>query len=327
MNAVHDWPESLPPYLRHAPEMSALGTELASVRPEDWYVDGALHGRFFHYGDPAAPALVLLPPTGMSFLLLARLAYALSSDFHVVIKESKGCPDWEVELDEGEYAVERQGSELVRMVDDLGLGRVHLVGWCQAAQAIVHACQVGGMAPRTICLLAPAGLGHSVVSSEFERCALPIYCQIAEANDAEYAQRMRGLLDSPSKHADAIAALAERLSLLHLANPSAILRFSRYMRAFKDAKDPARPHVVAALSAAPACIIHSRDDVFSHYSESVQLARAVPGTELKLFQDGGHLMMFNEAGRIADQIREFVHARSLTGAADSMRAHALAGSS
>ena len=71
----------------------------------------------------------------------------------------------------------------------------------------------------------------------------------------------------------------------------------------------------------------SRDDAFSHYSESVQLARAVPGVELKLLQDGGPLMMFNEAGRIADQIREFVRARSLGGGADSMRADALAGSS
>lgn len=327
MNAMHDWPESWPAYLRHAPDLSALETELASVRPEDWHVDGALHGRFFHYGDPDAPALVLLPPTGMSFLLLSRLAHALSSDFHVVIKESKGCPDWEVDLDEDEHAVERQGSELARMVDHLRLGRVHLVGWCQAAQAIVHACQAGDMVPRTICLLAPAGLGHAVVSSEFERCALPIYCQIAEANDAEYAQRMGGLLDSPPKHADVIAALAERLSLLHLASPSAILRFSRYMRAFKEASDGTRPRAVAALSARPACIIHSRDDVFSHYSESVQLARAVPGVELKLLQDGGHLMMFNDAGRIADQIREFVRASSLAGGADSMRADALAGAS
>lgn len=327
MNARNEGPGTLPTYLRHAPDLSALAAELDAVRPYDWRVDGALHGRWFRYGDPALPALVLLPPTGMSFLLLSRLALALSADFHVVVKESRGCPDGDVALDEDAYAIERQASELVRMVADLGLGSVHLVGWCQGAQTIVHACQAGGMAPDTICLLAPAGLGYAVVGSEFERCALPIYCQIAEADDHEYAQRMGAVLESPPRHADALPALAERLSLLHLASPSAILRFSRYMRAFKQAQASSRTHAAAALSVAPVCIIHSRDDVFSHYSESVQLARVIPGAELKLFQDGGHLMMFNEAGRIADQVRGFVRARMPAAHADGPRADALIGSS
>lgn len=303
-------PDGMPAYLREAPSLTALGAELEAVAPRALVRGGSLRGRLYSYGNPASPALLLLPPTGMSFLLLSRLGLALSSDFHVIVKESKGCPDWEVEIDDGDFEVESQSEELAGIVDEIGVEEVHLVGWCQAAQTIVRACRDGRIEPRTISLLAPAGLGYAVVGSEFERCALPIYRQIADKDDPDYARRMSQVLEMPSSHEDAVESLPERLSLLHLANSAATLRFSRYMRAFENAKARIKPEVVPALSVAPTCLIHARDDVFSHYSESVQVARAVPGAELKLFREGGHLMMFKQAEHIAELIRGFVLAHS-----------------
>jgi hypothetical protein len=59
----------------------------------------------YGFGRLTAPILVMLPPAGMSFLLVSRLALALSADFQVIRWESRGCPDTVVPLTDG-------GSEL-----------------------------------------------------------------------------------------------------------------------------------------------------------------------------------------------------------------------
>jgi pimeloyl-ACP methyl ester carboxylesterase len=294
-----------PTYLRG---LNSIGIqrELAAVTIST-YVDGDGRATYlYHYGSTAAPTLILLPPTGMSFLLISRLALVLSNEFHVLSWESRGCPNTDVPMADHDTEMETQAAEFAGIVASEGIGEFHFVGWCQAAQKAVLACQsTSTLKPLSLSLIAPAGLGYSVVSSDFERCVLPVYLQMA-ARDVTYAGRMSEILDISARQSNQQGQLPERLSLFHLSSPETTFRFARYMKTFTDSKPFIKPLVHGILERVRTQLIHCRDDTFSHYSESVQLARAHTSARLELFRSGGHLFMFKQADVVAAVIRGFV---------------------
>lgn len=285
---------------------SGMQAELAATTISTFDCGDGRETYLYEYGSIAAPTLILLPPTGMSYLLVSRLALALSNEFHVLSWESRGCPNIDGPMDRHDTEMEFQAAEFASIVAAQGIHEFHFVGWCQAAQKAVLACQSNpALKPLSFSFIAPAGLGYSVVVSEFERCALPIYLQIA-GRDVAYADKMSQILDTSARQSSSEEQLPERLSLLHLSSPEATFRFARYMKAFADSKPLIKPLVDGVLNHVPTQLIHCKDDKFSHYSESVQLSREHPLARLELFPTGGHLFMFKQPDVVADVIRRFL---------------------
>lgn len=300
----------LPPYLRRA-GASAHDARLAGVEVLLRSVRGAAR-RLYRLGSGRHEPLVLLPPYGVSFLLALNLATLLADRFQVLLWESVGSPDGSVEASDADFEFALQSADIAEMIGPDAAACFHFVGWCQAAQLMVHAIAVHGLAPRTMNWIAPAGFGLMLVKPEFDRCALPIYLAI-ERQGREAAEKLSRILD---KYRDAPAdepMTGERLTMLHLADPAMTHVFARYMKCYEDNKRPAADLLPRALQHIPTQLLHCRDDTYSHYSESVQIAKRHPGATLHLMDQGGHLQIFNDPAPLASRIMHFIDEREWVG--------------
>ncbi|HWW71574.1 MAG TPA: alpha/beta fold hydrolase [Duganella sp.] len=293
-----------PDYLRAA-SLGFVADELASVRCASVLDERGRRIVLYQHGAPSLPKLVLLPPYGVSYVLLARLAALLAERFHVLSWESPGCPDNAAPVDESDLGLDWQSALLRRIVAGQGYTDFHFVGWCQAAQLAVHAVSTGAMAPATMTWIAPAGLGCAMVQSDFDRCALPIYLDI-ERGGAALAAKLAVMLDKHRSAPFSPANAAEKLTMLHLADPALTHTFSRYMGAYARNQAGVHSMLASALATCPTLAIHCKDDTYSHFSESVQLAKRSPNVALKLLPKGGHLQLFNDPATLAPLITQFI---------------------
>src|SRR6266849_6241580 len=258
-----------------------LAEELDEVRHRTVGLGDGPQRALYEFGWRSSEKVVLLPPYGMTFLLVARLGRLLAKRFHVLIWESHGCPDCSTPICDTDLELAGESRHFSEVIRHVGLTEFHFVGWCQAAQFAVHATANGYVRSRTMSWIAPAGLGYSLVKSDFDRCALPIYLDI-ERNGVSRAENLRTILDKHRDKPATEAIAAEKLTMLHLSDPQATYAFSRYMRAYEDNKRVAKQLVSRALGLVPTQAIHCRDDKFSHFSESVELSKHHPSLALRL---------------------------------------------
>lgn len=295
---------SQPEYLAQL-DTSVLQRQLCDVKIELYPDEKGCKRRLYSLGHPHRTRVVVLPPYGMSFLLVLRLAALLAERFNVLVWESGGCPDTDCEVVEADFGLAAQSRHFARILRQQGCMDFHFVGWCQSAQLAVHAVATEGLRPASMSWIAPAGFGLSLVKSEFERCALPIYLEI-ERQGREQAEKLARILNKYRDAPPSDKLTGERLTMLHLADPTATLVFSRYMKCYEDNKPVARELLAAGLNGIATQIIHCKDDNYSHYSESVQISRKYPGVELKLLDQGGHLQLFDAPEASAELVLRFI---------------------
>ena len=241
---------SKPSYLADI-DVLMLAEELKEVRHRTVAVDDRPQRTLYEFGWRNSEKVVLLPPYGMTFLLVARLGRVLAKRFHVLIWESHGCPDCSTPICDTDLGLVGESRHFSEVIKREGFKKFHFVGWCQAAQFAVHATANGYVRPRTMSWIAPAGLAYSVVKSEFDRCAfLHIYLDI-ERNGISCAEKLRTILDKHRGKPATEAIAAEKLTMLHLSDPQATYAFSRYMRAYEDNKPVAKQLVSPAISLVP----------------------------------------------------------------------------
>jgi pimeloyl-ACP methyl ester carboxylesterase len=297
-------PRSLPDYVERV-DRAFVSLELEDVRCLSVATsDGGLT-TLYEYGTEAGESIVLLPPYGMTFILVARLARLLAKRHHVVIWESKGSPDASATVSDADFGLSSQAARFARIIEARRLHEVHFVGWCQAAQIASYAVSHGLVRAKSMSWIAPAGFGYSLLPSEFDRCALPVYLEI-ERQGLDYAEKFRRVLDKHALAPATEAIVAEKLTMLHLADAQATHVFSRYMRAYEENKAVAKNTLPAAVDSVPTLAMHSRDDTFSHFSESVQIAKKHPSVRLQLLESGGHLQVFNSPTAIVAHILGFI---------------------
>lgn len=157
--------------------------------------------------------------------------------------------------------------------------------------------------------LAPAGLGFSLVTSEFERCALPIYLQI-EAQGKELGEKLAKILDKYKDQPLSEENASEKITTLHLNDTELTYRFSKYMKAYEDNKVIAKKFVSSVLELHNVMIVHSKDDTYSHFSESVQLDKQFDNVRLELQRTGGHLQLFKDAELLAKIVSDYIESCS-----------------
>lgn len=302
---------NLPNYFQQL-DLGFLKQTLSQVKSSTYLTSDKQKMRLFKFGDPSLEKLVLLPPYGMSFLLVCKLAACLSKHFYVLSWESKGCPDACVEMIQDDLKLSTQSRIFLDILQQEQFDKFHFVGWCQAAQLLIYTMFNSVLTPKTLSWIAPAGLGFSLLESEFERCALPIYLQI-EQEGIEYAKKLAVVLDKyrDKKLTEDIAA--EKLTMMHLSNVEMTYRFSNYMRSYESNKSIVKQHVQGVLKQKKVFIIHCKDDTYSHYSEAVQLEKQYRDhIQLCLLSEGGHLQLFNQAHQVADILFDYISDASNT---------------
>lgn len=298
----------LPDYLRKL-NLHLLQNELKRVSISHYDIGDGRRIYLYMIGAKNLPKLILLPPYGMSYLLISRLACQLAERFQVLCWESIGCPDSNIPIKTTDFDLAWQASIFINILRQQSYKNCHFVGWCQAAQLVVHAIKYHGFSPSSMVWIAPAGLTSTTVDSEFERCALPIYLQI-EQHGLAHAKKFSVILDKYRNQPLCGDDLAEKLSLLHLTNQKNTLVFSRYMRTYEKNKQIMQSLLLTTLGKHPTLIIHCKDDNYSHYSSSVKLAKHYPSIHLDLLERGGHLILFNNPNAVSQRIIKFIDAQT-----------------
>jgi pimeloyl-ACP methyl ester carboxylesterase len=219
----------------------------------------------------------------------------------VWIWESRGSPNGDIPAVDADLELATQARDFAAIVERLGIADFHFVGWCQAAQLAVYTAATRAVRPRSMSFIAPAGFGYSLLKSEFERCALPVYLEIARQGVAA-AEKLGRILDKYRDAPPTPTLAGDRLTLLHLADPEATYVFSKYMRAYEENKAVVTDLASGVLDRIPTQTIHCKDDTYSHFSESVQLTKRHPSVQLSLLPRGGHLQVFDEAEAYGDLV-------------------------
>ncbi len=259
----------------------------------------------YKIGDPEKEKVVFIPPYGMPSLLMLKLAKELASRFYILCWESRGVPNHLMGVSDEDICIDVQASDFVSIVKAENFNGAHIVGWCQAAQLIVYLLGKELITTKSLCCIAPAGLGESLVQSEYDRCALPVYLEI-EKKGIDYAERFMGMLDKYREEDFRPEIAVEKYSVLHLSSAESTYIFSKYMRLYAENVGVVNKLLSRSFAGLKVLFTHCKDDSYSHYSESVCVSRKYPSVSLRLFDEGGHHQLFHSAPTLAKVIIDFV---------------------
>jgi aminoacrylate hydrolase len=177
------------------------------------------------------------------------------------------------------YSVEQMTSDLIAVMDHLGLAKVHLVG---------HS--TGGAIGQTLAATHPERLASLVIYASWTK-ADPFFRRVFEARRALLTEagtnayiRSTAVFLYPDWWINQnITTLEDREAKLAPVFPSANIVASRI-----DAiVDFDRTHDLAQIGV-PTLVICAKDDILTPPYFSRDLARAIPGAELVLLERGGH---------------------------------------
>jgi aminoacrylate hydrolase len=177
------------------------------------------------------------------------------------------------------YTVERMAEDVVRLMDALGIDRAHVVG---------HS--TGGAVAQILALEHPERLASIVIAASWTKADAYFRRLFALRKEilqrlgpATYLQASTLLLYPPfwvARNNEKLRQL-EAQSLATFPPPEIVMSRIDAVLAFDRTDDLARIRT-------PALIVAAQDDVVTPAYYSEELARLVPGAEVKFFAQGGH---------------------------------------
>jgi pimeloyl-ACP methyl ester carboxylesterase len=185
---------------------------------------------------------------------------------------------------DGGYAMEEMADDVMRVLDTLGVPAAHLVG--HSMGGIVAQMAVLGHPQRVLSLgllsTLPGKDRRYVLHADPVIAVPPRYPleQLVQLSE-QYAQAdSNGRYDPQlAWHREAAIQAYER----GYFPEGAIRQWSAMLRA------PERTELLAAVTV-PTLVFHGREDGSLHWSAAVEIAQAIPGSELQIHPDMGHLI-------------------------------------
>ncbi|NWL13844.1 alpha/beta hydrolase [Paenarthrobacter nitroguajacolicus] len=237
--------------------------------------------------DGGAP-LLLIHAWSESWRSFDRLIAALPT-FPLVAPDLRG--HGHSQKPEGGYSLSNIAEDVVGLLDVLGLTRVHLVG-----------SSSGGYVAQELAAKYP----HLVASLVLVGAPLTLHGKPPFANEVE-------LLTDPISE-DWVRESLSWYRLLHtvpvayiedrvhdgLAMPALIWKAS--LRGFYEALPPTES---GAISAPTLILWGAHDHLVPRYHQRT-LAGRIPGSQLKIYEETGHLVLWECPGRVANDVMEFL---------------------
>ena len=241
-------------------------------------------------GDAGHPLVVLISGGGAQLLTWHDdfIALLVAEGFRVVRFDNRdtglshltGGP---TDLDGG-YGMEEMADDVVRVLDDLGVGAAHLVG--HSMGGIVAQMAVLRHPSRVLSVslwstLPGKNLDH-VLHDMPDTVTVPARFPVEQlqAFSADYARAQTGVYDPREAwHREKSAQAFERG--YHPAG------FTRQWQAMLRA--PERIELLRGVTV-PAFVVHGRDDATLHWAGAVAIAEAIPDAELQIHPGMGHLL-------------------------------------
>lgn len=241
---------------------------------------------------------------GVPLVLVQGLGYArwgwepvadpLAERFRVVLLDNRGIG--ESEAPTGPYTVREMADDVVRVLDEAGIDRAHVVG-----------TSLGGMIAQELALGAPERVEKLVLvcTTPGGPNAIPMpevtVRLIAEAPTLEPLAALRRFVEN-ALAPDPPQELVERILAhrIRTAQPLAAWLAQAAAGAAFDAHDRLRG------LACPTLVLHGTADVVVDPGNSELLAAAIPGARSELFAGCGHLLYWEQPDRFVEVVEEFL---------------------
>ena len=245
----------------------------------------------------SGPAIVMLHGLGTSADMWTHQLEALRSTYRVVCPDLRGFGLSAKPADESRYSIERYADDVISLLDHLGIERCSLVGTSMGGYV---ALMVASLVPERLDRLV---LAHTACSRQVPPDLLRerVEALSRSATMADYA----AVVVEQALHSSAGAAVRRSLRRLIGANDMATYRIILS----SGALDFDLCSIVAPL--VPSLIVTSDDDRVVPSSRSWQLARLIPGTQLAVVHESGHLSALEQPAAVNDLLTQFLRTGGL----------------
>lgn len=246
-------------------------------------------------GPPGAPVLVLSHALGVSMAMWDPQLTRLSQDFRVLRYDHRGHGGSPVPA--GPYRIDDLGRDLLELLDRLALERVSFCG-----------LSLGGFAGLWLGANAPARVDRLVICSTAARVPRPE--DYAARAKLVRAQGMAAIADTATGRWFTPAFLTRRpdrvawIKAVLLASPPEGYAATCEAVAAMDLRDD------LARITASTLVIAAAEDQATPPDLSGEIARAIPGAELVVIPDAGHMASIEQPEAVTDQILDHLTTRN-----------------
>ncbi len=236
----------------------------------------------------AGPPLVLIHGLGYARWGWEPVVEALAARFELILFDNRGIG--ESDAPPGPYTTADLASDVVRVMDEAGLGRAHVLG-----------TSLGGMVAQELALGAPERIDRLVLACTTpggpEAYPLPEGTQrlLAEAPSLEPAVALRLFVENALAPSTVTARpeIVERILAHRLAapqNPAFWAAQAAAAATFDRLAD------LGAISV-PTLLQHGTEDRVVDVRNASLLAARIPGAAVELFENAGHLFFWEQPER------------------------------
>ena len=243
------------------------------------------------------PGVPLFLPAGLNGMRQACMKQAIpfSRERPVLVQDQRGTGESGKAL--GVYSVQNMAKDVIAIMDDAGIEKAHMVG-----------TSTGGAIAQVLCLDYPDRVQTAAVRCSWMKCdhffrrQFEMRKRILLAMGTEALMLLTSTtLNDPKWFTEYYDELLEReKGLLERAGPpqvdaeriDAIIAFDESQR--------------LGQIKTPVTVIGAKNDAVCPPYYSEQLAVAIPGATLSLYEDGGHFFYLVHADRFNAEIRDFM---------------------
>ena len=242
----------------------------------------------------AGPPLVLVHGLGYARWGWEPVAGPLAARFEVLLLDNRGIGASDAPA--GPYTAAAMAEDVVRVLDEAGLERAHVVG-----------TSLGGMVAQELALAHPDRVDRLVLACTTPggELAHPIpagtLALIAEAPTLDPTVALRRFVEN-ALAPDASGELVERILAHRVANPQPPAAWQAQAAAGTTFAAGDRVRGIAA----PTLILHGTEDAVVDVRNADVLASLIPETRVELFAGCGHLFFWERPDRFIQVVTEFL---------------------
>lgn len=258
--------------------------------------------RIYYTEEGEGQTVILIGGLSSTVETWGRLAELLAEHYRVIRPDNRGSGRTTVSPDSGDRSIETFAADVLRLLDGLGLEKVHLVG-----------ASMGGMIVQQFAVTHPERLASLTVA-----CS---HCggEAAVSAPDEVVQKLLGAAEGTAE--------ALRRSLEAVAHPDSfaerpeVLEYYQWTKQEWPHPPPEIQRRMEAISAfdvadairrieVPTLVITGAKDVLVPVENSRRIAERIPGARLALVEGGGHIFFLEQPEAVVRELHAHFMAAS-----------------
>jgi pimeloyl-ACP methyl ester carboxylesterase len=246
------------------------------------------------------PPVLLLHPFPANHELWMPAAQALTSRYQLILPDLRGHGD--SETGEGTATMQKHAADIVRVLDDAGVGRVPMAGISIGGYALF---EVWRQSRDRVSALALFNTKAPADNPEARAGRLKSASDVIELGTEPFFEGMVPKLIGKTTRETRPDLVAGAMRMMRKMSPEDVAAVQRGMAE--------RPDSMATLKTinVPTLVVTGDEDILTGVSEAEAMRQNIPGSQMKVISRGGHYSVWEqpeEAGRILRQFLDTISA-------------------